>query len=83
MSDPTMIVCPRCEAEFSVDGVKSKRHNQFIICKVCGLEESMIDWYRIKQLDDQIPGEVMQRETVFVNKIEETENPKQFKKVKR
>lgn len=70
MSDPTMSVCPRCEADFSVDGVKSKRHNQYIICKVCGLEESMVDWFRIKQADDQIPGEVMERETNFVNKIE-------------
>jgi len=69
MSDPTMQVCPRCETDFSVDGVKSKRDNRFIICKDCGLEECMIDWFRLKLRDGEIDGESMERETKFVNRV--------------
>ena len=74
MSDPTMSVCPRCETDFSVDGVKSKRDNRYIICKGCGLEECMIDWFRLKQKDGDIPGESMERETKFVNVVHSSEN---------
>ena len=73
MSDPTMSVCPRCETDFSVDGVKSKRDNRYIICKGCGLEECMIDWFRFRENDGDIPGESMERETRFVNLVHSDE----------
>ena len=66
--------CLRCETDFSVDGVKSKRDNRFIICKACGLEECMIDWFRLKRKDGEIPGESMERETKFVNYVHDYEN---------
>lgn len=68
MSDPTMSVCPRCETDFSVDGVKSKRDNRYIICKGCGLEECMIDWFELKRKESDIPVESIERELKF-NKL--------------
>ena len=64
-----MIVCPRCLSDHSDHSVLTKLDNKTEICKVCSLEESMIEWYNIKQRSSEIPGDVMLRETEFTNKL--------------
>jgi len=62
------MTCPRCfsDAELSV---RCKRDGVTEICEICSLEESLIEWYKIKQKESEIPAEVMEREIKFSNNL--------------
>ena len=62
-----MNVCPRCHND-KEELIKSRR-NDIQICTMCGNEEALIDWYNANGKPGMIPGEVMLRETHFLNKM--------------
>lgn len=62
-------VCPRCQSDYEKNSVKSKLDDETEICNVCSLEESLIEWYNIKQKSSEIPGDVMERQTKFSNML--------------
>lgn len=61
-----MNVCPRCHNDIELKG-RSRRVDAYL-CGICLDEEALIDWYKAKQRAGEIPGEVMKRETDFLNK---------------
>jgi len=62
-------ICQRCQIEYSNRNTKSRRDLNISICPNCCDEEAMIDWYQRQQRSSEIPGEVMERETEFLNKL--------------
>lgn len=69
MKDFGLKTCQRCDDDYRNRNTKSRRDHNFSICPTCCDEEAMIDWFKNKGRESEIPGEVMERETKFGNKI--------------
>jgi len=67
--EPEIKICPRCHGEYSHRNTKSRRLRTIPICPKCLDEEALIDWYQKEERASEIPGEIMERETEFLNKI--------------